>query len=169
MALPSKSQLKRLRDKKIEKYQWVPEILARMLVGRMPKNTKVEFDELYAAGLEELVKQMDRLYTDDKLVKRLYSDKKKDLTVGPFFLKGLKDPYIKKSDSGSIKYIKGAILDVMRDADPAPPSKRAELKKINKFKNDYFVTLGRYPRRKVIKEKFKISDKKLDDLLSYEE
>lgn len=110
----SKSELRRLRDKKIVKYQWIPEILSRMLLSRLPRNTDIEFDDLYAAGITELTKQMERIYSDPKLVNRLWSDKKKDLIVGPFFLKGLKDPYIKNSDSGSLKFVKGAILDEMR-------------------------------------------------------
>lgn len=169
MALPTKNQLKKLCDEKIVKYQWIPEVLSRMLMGRLPPHTAVNYDDLHAAGLEALVKQMQRIYTDDTLIKRLYDDKKKDLTVGPFFLKGVNNPYIKKTDSGSLKFIKGAILDSMRDADPAPPSQRAILKKINKFKNDYFTTLGRYPKRSLIKEKLGITDRQLDEALSYDD
>lgn len=165
----SKSQLKKLRDAKISKYMWVPEVLSRMLMKKIPSSSSVSYDDLYSSGLGELVKQMDRLYTDEKLVDRLYDPKKKDLTVGPFFLKGLNDPYINKNDSGSIKFIKGAILDAMREHDPAPPAQRAILKKINKFKNQYFVTLGRYPKRSLIKEKLKITDRQLDEALSYED
>lgn len=166
--LPSKAQLRKLRDEKIQKYMWVPEVLARMLVSRLPTSSSVTYDDLYSAGLGELVKQMERLYTEDKMVERLYNPKKKDLTVGPFFLKGLNDPYINKSDSGSVKYIKGAILDAMREHDPAPPAQRAILKKVNKFKNQYFTTLGRYPKRSLIKQKFNLSDEQLDDALYYE-
>lgn len=164
----SPTQLRRLRDAKIVKYQWVPEILARMLVGRLPTNAQIEFDDLYSAGIIELTKQMDRIYSDPKLIKRLWNSKKNDLTVGPFFLKGLKNPYIQKSDSASLKFIKGAILDEMRKLDPATPRERSKLKKINKFIHDYRNTLGRTPRKRVISEKFNISIEEIDDLLMIE-
>lgn len=169
MDLPSKSELKKLRDKKIQKYSWVPEVLASLLMKRLPSNTQVDFEDLHAAGLEELIRQIDRIYNDPDLVRQLYNPQKKDLTVGPFFLKGLKSPYPAKGDSGSIKFIKGRILDAMRSFDPAPPAQRALLKKINKYKNDYFIVLGRYPKRSLIKEKLNITDQQLDDALSYEE
>ncbi|QSM00896.1 structural protein [Yersinia phage YerA41] len=167
--IPNAALLKRLRDKKIQKYLWIPEVLSRMLIKFMPSNSEVEFDDLYSAGLLELTKQMDRLYTDPKLIKRLWNPKKKDLTVGPFFLKGVNSPYINQRDSASLKFVKGAILDEMRKHDPAPSHIRKDLKKINKFKNDYFNTLGRYPRRNVLKEKFNLTDKQLDKLLYYDE
>jgi hypothetical protein len=78
-------------------------LLSRMLIKFMPSNSEVEFDDLYSAGLLELTKQMDRLYTDPKLIKRLWNPKKKDLTVGPFFLKGVNSPYINQRDSASLK------------------------------------------------------------------
>lgn len=166
---PSPKLLRLKRDKKIVKYQWIPEVLSRMLIKFMPSNSEVEFDDLFSAGLLELTKQMDRLYTDPKLVKRLWNPDKKDLTVGPFFLKGVNNPYINKNDSASLRFVKGAILDEMRKHDPAPSHIRKDLKKINKFKNDYLNTIGRYPRRSAIKDKFNLTDKQLDKLLYYDE
>lgn len=165
---PSKKLLDLKRGKKIEKYLWVPEVLARMMIKRLPSNTTVEYDDVYQAGVEELIRQMNRIYTDDTLIERLWDPKKKDLTVGPFFLKGVSSPVLKASDSGSVKYIKGRMIDIIKLADPAPPAIRAELKKILKFKNDYYKTLGKYPRQKVIMEKFGIDRQKYDELMAYE-
>lgn len=165
---PSKNLLKLKKDKKIMKYLWVPEILARMLIGRLPTSAQVEFDDIYQAGVEELIKQINRIYSDDTLIARLWDDKKKDLTVGPFFLKDLKSPYITKRDTGSMKYIKGRMLDVVRDLDPAPQHIRAQLKKINKFITQYYNTLGKRPRAKVIKEKFNLNDKQYDEIMSFD-
>lgn len=167
--LPSAILLKRLRDKKIEKYMWIPEVLSRMLISRLPTNTTLEFDDLYQAGIEELIIQMNRLYTDENMIRRLWNKDKKDLTVGPFFLKGLKSPYISKSDSGSVKFIKGAILDLMREKDPAPPRERQELKKISKYRREYANAMnGIQPRRRQIKEYFGYTDEQLDKILQYE-
>lgn len=165
---PSAKLMKIKLDKKIMKYTWIPEVLARMMIKRLPTNTTVEFDDLKQAGLEELIVQMNRIYTDDTLIERLWDAKKKDLTVGPFFLKGISSPVLKATDSGSIKYIKGKMLDVVRAADPAPQAIRAELKKIVAFKNKYYNTLGRYPRQKVVMEKFGIDRQKYDELMAYE-
>lgn len=165
---PSKKLLDLKRQKKIQKYMWIPEVLARMMIKRLPTNTTVSFDDLKQAGLEELIRQMNRIYTDDTLIERLWDPKKKDLTVGPFFLKGINSPVLRKTDSGSIKFVKGRMLDIVRAEDPAPPAIRAELKKITAFKNKYYSTLGRYPRQKVIMEKFDLTREKLDELLAYE-
>jgi DNA-directed RNA polymerase specialized sigma subunit len=167
--LPSATLMKMKKDKKIQKYMWVPEILSRMLVSRMPTHTQVEYKDLYAAGLEALIIQMNRLYTEEKLIRRLWNPEKKDLTVGPFFLKNLKTPYITDADTASVKFIKGRILDEMRKLDPATPKERATIKKINKFKRDYENTLNRAPKARVVMEKFGLDRRKYDDLMSVDE
>lgn len=163
------SELKKLKDAKILKYMSVVETLAAMIKKRLPSNASVEYDDLYMAGLEELTKQLNRIYSDKTLISKLYNPDKGDLTVGPFFLKGINSPLIKATDSGSLKFIKGKMWDAVRLTDPAPPAIRAQLKKINEFKNKYFVTLGKYPSYKVLREKFNLTHEQLDELLSYDE
>lgn len=164
----TKSQLKTLRDKKIAKYKWVPEVLSHLLMKKLPTSTQVNIDDLISNGLIELTKQMDRLYSNETMIKRLYNPKKKDLTVGPFFLKGLKSPYPSKTDPGSVKYIKIAILDALHAADPAPRPVRKHLSAINKYKDDYFKKVGMYPSRRQIREKLNLTHDQYDEAMYYD-
>lgn len=167
--LPSAKLMKMKQDKKVIKYKWVPEVLARMLMGRLPSSSELDVEDLKGAGMIALILQMRRLYTDETLIRRLWDPNKKDLTVGPFFLKGLKSPYISDSDPGCVKFIKGAILDEMRKLDPAPPHIRQDLKKLDEYKRKYRNALdGRKPNRKKIMEHFGWDKEKLDKVLEFD-
>jgi DNA-directed RNA polymerase specialized sigma subunit len=168
----TKSQLNTLRNKKIQKYLWVPRVLAGLLSKKLPKNTQVTFDDLYSAGVIELTNQINKIYNNPVLVNRLYDDNKKDLVVGPFFMKGLKNPYPQSSDPGSVKYIKGAILNEMIRMDPAgsmPSKHRNNSKRINKYKDDYFKATGMYPNRKLIRDKLGLSSNDYDEAMYVDE
>lgn len=159
--------LKKLRDKKIKKYMWVVEALAKKLKKVLPTNAQIEYQDLYLSGLAELTKQISRFYDNPDLLNKHWDDKKGDVTIGPFFLKGLNSPYPKKTDPGSIKYIKGAMMDELRKTDPAPRDVRNKIKQLDKYIREYTNALGRVPSQKAIKTKFGWSNEVLDEVLSY--
>lgn len=167
MAYPTPKDLDSKRKAKIKKYMWVVKALAKQLASRLPEKSKIKEEDLLAEGYIALTKQMNNLYKSEKHIRDLYIEKEDDLRVGPFFMKGLKTPVIQGSDPGSVKYIKGAMWDLLRSADPVPKDKRALMKKVNKFVNQEETTKGEKPDEDTIVKKLKISKEKLKSLNSY--
>lgn len=167
MSIPDSPKLKVLKNKKIKKYMWVVEALAKSLMKKLPTNAQVEYEDIYLAGLSELTVQITRIYDNPELVKKYWNDKKGDVTIGPFFLKGLNSPYPQAKDPGSMKYIKGRMLDELAKSDPAPRNVRKKIKMVNEFTKKYQNTFNRKPPRRVLRNKFGFSSEELEEILDY--
>lgn len=158
----------------------IPRIIVNALKRYVSPKAKLDWELLESYGVEELMRQLQRFYNIDIKNKtimkgkgedifcKFYDPKKGDITVGPFFLKGLKhmSPFPQSKDTGCIRYLKGRILDGLRAMDPATRQERAMLKKIDAYINEYQQLTKTTPTYNQICEYFKISSEELDSLLT---
>ena len=173
----SYAERKRKAAAKIQKYIKIPEVLATAYSNHLPPNrpASLGLDDLIAIATEEYIYQMNRLYglvdsnrkakdmgKDKKYIElfnSIYVEKSKDLRVGPFFRKGMKKGEftykITGEEAASLRYIKIALFNASRDADPLPKSDRDLVRKLQRVRKKFQNTLKKEPSIKELAKALK--------------
>ena len=155
------------RKKKITKYLWVVNFIAKRIHQKLPEYSGIELEDIMIEGQTALSKEFKRIYDDKNLFNKLYKSTSDDITVGPFLLKKtFKIPNIVKDDTSTLKAIKGAMWDYVRSFDPVSSKDRAKIKKVKEYKRSYEDKNGHQPSEDDYLKDLKLSQKEVDKIIS---
>lgn len=133
------SDLKKLRDDKMIKYNDLVRNNTKLLFPKLPKDIATEqiLDEASLILLTEITKY----YTTPELFKEFFKEKMggkpyNDLHIGPMILRGLGSAKI-GNDGRILKRVKGGVFDLLRSNDILSPADRSAVNHMRKFIDNY--------------------------------